>query len=434
MDALSCEEIMSTSAVVPPSAPNNSLLDSQITSTPISENGTLTVEVLRGSLSSLGHTPCGQLAYTRCVLEHLSLTGVEALKNYRCLQHISLDHNRLTDLSPLRELPGLLHLSARHNELDSRVFKDLGGSANFLENLFVDHNNITSLDGLERFQYLLNFSATHNHIGTLRRQDFFGMTGLTRLNLASNEIEEVEVDTFSSSPYVRSINLNKNRIRNVHFVAFTTSNLDTLRLSHNNIAVLGVTLAACQVLATLDLSDNQLSSMDDLRGITPVVMLRFLSLQGNALDQSSKGDVGVSTTTTAKKHPEEGQVAPPPAACTEIVMDDIDYHEPTAQADADDVEAAGGLPPTEVGSEKAVDFAALSLPSTYGVVRRVLTANRTATIPWTVNRTEEMKRLPLCVQLHLQILCLFPQLVELNGTLVGSEDVVRAQFFFRQGQ
>ena len=70
------------------------------------------------NLSEIGPSQSGlELIYTRLDLPHKSLTEIQAVSNFKQLQHIDISHNSICDVTPLGSLHNLLSLDISHNEI-----------------------------------------------------------------------------------------------------------------------------------------------------------------------------------------------------------------------------------------------------------------------------------------------------------------------------
>ncbi|KAJ1634640.1 hypothetical protein T492DRAFT_568388, partial [Pavlovales sp. CCMP2436] len=105
-----------------------------------------------------------------------------------------------------------------------------------LEKLSVDNNQLASFTGVEELPELRTLSAQNNVLTSL--------------------------DGLRSLPKLSIINL---------------------RLSHNKLATLPQSLAACARLTVLDVGSNQLKSVDQLGALTGLERLKNLTLHGNPL-------------------------------------------------------------------------------------------------------------------------------------------------------
>lgn len=423
------------------------------------EEVALTREVVRQSLSLLGHNRDGHIVYTQCLLAGRQLRCIALLGNYRHLQRITLDHNQLRSLTPLRALDSLVYLSATHNELDASVFSDLCSSSCTLERLYLDHNKLDSLDGLQQLPYLIDFGASHNVVNQMLASHFASLSSLMRLDLSANCVAHVEPHCFDGARQVRCLLLSHNAVEDLCFTAYLTDNLDTLLVAHNNVRHIGSPITACKALVHLDLSWNHLLNLEELQGLREVITLRQLGMIGNPCFPPSE-DPAIAAVIGGKQQQKKRKATPkaPPtatgeankndetevemtaAAATEEGEEDEEQLRPLSRSEvaASDVEAArpdtatytAAATTTTINGAVAVDFAALSEAHTRGLVRHVVTAAPLANVPIEVDVAEEVARLPPTRRAFLRALFLLPQLAQLDRTVITPEDVARAGMLF----
>lgn len=244
-------------------------------------------EVIWASLSTLGHNEQGLAVYTTCSLSSLCLSNIDALSAYPFLQKVVLDNNQLTTLQPLQYATSLLSVSAAHNKLDSSVFKHLLASASSLEKLDVSFNQITTLNGIGSFPYLCEVNASNNLIKEVTRGQLENLRSLSKVALNENHITVIDPEAFARSS-IRHLNISKNEITDLRYVLPLSGTLATLNASDNNImhfdGVVNLTL-----LASLDLSGNNIYDQTELLFLAKVPTLREVGLIGNPLCSLSHG-------------------------------------------------------------------------------------------------------------------------------------------------
>lgn len=458
------------------------------TSAALDETHSLTVEETYESLSNLGHNKYGCLVLTMCNLSNHHLDSITGLETYIQLQHISLDSNALTSLQPLKALPNLTYLSARRNRLTADVFACLHLSAMCLERLHLDHNNIEVLDGIPQFPYLSDLSCSFNRITELRAAQFAASTRLMRLTLSSNTIDQVEGGTLYHSSRLRVLDLSHNRVKDISFLRRVSPHLEVLRLNHNAIVSVGRYVKQLRDLATLDMDNNQLASLDEIEELKPLRALRTLSFGGNAMLRNL--DTLFKKDEAADAPPELQGDDDPVAAESSFVPSPSDLHAEVVMSDDDEVDnwdhstikgpiaasadATNDAVPldrnkgTNLGrgasmfasvnsfSKKArnsssaghsskrltsvimaparrgttAEYVALAAPEVHEYTTSLGGAPREAELNFGINRMQDVLALPHETQVYLWTLYHLPHLTTLNHVETNAEDVARAFFFF----
>ncbi|KAF7547689.1 hypothetical protein G7046_g8929 [Stylonectria norvegica] len=180
-----------------------------------------------GSLHMLDEF-CGRL-----VTLDVSKNGLGHLEGVPCsVRQLKVSQNMLTELTAWDHLMNLQYLDISGNEV-----KSLSALKNLvhLRSIKADNNQLTSLDGLDLHDGLLSLRARDNLIEVV---DFAGikMNRLTELDLGGNRITSVR--NLELLPSLARLRLTKNR-------------LESFAVKNNN-----------KTLRQLDLSDNQLTSLD----------------------------------------------------------------------------------------------------------------------------------------------------------------------------
>ncbi|KAF4658553.1 hypothetical protein FOL47_007914 [Perkinsus chesapeaki] len=204
----------------------------------------LTREQIVAGLGQVGLTPlhAGSHAFLSCTISDLALTNLDpALRKYCNLQVIDVSHNKLRRLDALSEMPFLRVIDASHNLLRR---PDCFSFPKFLEKVDMSYNDIRN-------------------------------KRLLRLHCVN--LEELG-DWSNCRGHLRTLNLRGNSIKCIppHSLQRTTL-LDILDLSENQITT-AENLSGLRELTTLRLADNQLISAPNLNGLTT---LRELDLAGN---------------------------------------------------------------------------------------------------------------------------------------------------------
>ena len=94
------------------------------------------------NLSDIGPSQSGlQLIYTRLDLSSRSLSQIEAISNFKQLQHIDVSFNLIHDVTPLLHLHNLLSLDASHNKINVRNIMQLKNRE--YSNIQRGHSNVS---------------------------------------------------------------------------------------------------------------------------------------------------------------------------------------------------------------------------------------------------------------------------------------------------
>ena len=225
--------------------------------------------------SAIGSSDGGiTFGHTKLLAPEKGLSGElvrEALTDLRHLTFVDLSGNRLCSLAGLVALPALSTLVAPHNNLvdaldfaappaGSRLRRvnlcdcSIGhisahaSSHIFLEELQLDGNRLTSLDGLG------------------------GLAELQTLSCAANLLHDATAA--ASLRRLRSLCLSRNELREAPPMA-------------------------APALTALDVAENKLTDLDSLlKALTPLTLLRQLSLRGNAFDVEIGIGVHAATVVT----------------------------------------------------------------------------------------------------------------------------------------
>lgn len=227
-------------------------------------------------------------------LNELSLTNnsVRTLNSYifsslTSLVHLSLDNNDIENLPVvIFESCQLLEtLDLTNNKITTWNSAILNDNPN-LKTLQLGGNQIRSIDGstFANLQNLVNLSVG----GLLQRiPTFFNLGQLEYLSLSNNLIRNVSADSFRSLANLRVLNLQHNEIESVNFNHrqdnFLTL-LTNLHLGNNNLrtSLIDNTFSMLVSLATLDLSQNKLESLNEL-SIRPITQMRTLDVSDNQI-------------------------------------------------------------------------------------------------------------------------------------------------------
>lgn len=180
------------------------------------------------------------------------------------LHRLSLAKNGITGVESdaFDETPDLIYLNVSHNEIES-IRKNTFEHAKKLINLTLEGNSLTEMP------------------------DLYGLDALEHLSLASNRLEIVGNDSFSSNLELRSIHLSSNKISTIEASAFKKLiYLEFLHLSNNKLVSFPSTwLDSLIVLKVLYVDGNRLRKLDDLQlgSVRSPAKLNRVHLQNNLI-------------------------------------------------------------------------------------------------------------------------------------------------------
>ncbi|NXR29642.1 LRGUK protein, partial [Cinclus mexicanus] len=238
--------------------------------------GVLDEDTAAEGLHTLGYSAPG----TEYVYLHLSLPGrelrdISILSGYIHLQKMELSSNKINDLSCISHMPYLIELNASKNQLTTyfnfkppKNLREVDFSQNqipemqdlsayhSLTKLLLDFNEIEEIRGLEKCHSLTQLGLSHNRLTAIR-----GLQNLPIriLNLSFNQIEKV------------------NGLKNL-------KKLQRVDLSNNKINSLQG-LEEHDLLEVINLEDNQVAELSEIKWIQDLPLLRVLNLLKNPLQE-----------------------------------------------------------------------------------------------------------------------------------------------------
>ncbi|XP_043075325.1 nephrocan-like [Puntigrus tetrazona] len=122
----------------------------------------------------------------------------------------------------------------------------------------------------------------YNHLKELKVRDFSGLPGLEEVVLSSGGIEQIDADVFRSHVSLRTLDLQKNKLRQLP--RGLPSGLEILRLGHNRIHSLQESaLEGLKKLRVLNLRNNQISTLRS-NPLASLEKLECLNLDGNEIE------------------------------------------------------------------------------------------------------------------------------------------------------
>ena len=154
------------------------------------------------------------------------------------------------------------------------VAKTLHLQENFLESLPPEIGKMTSLTSL---------NISRNQLSSLP-DEICGLTNLKILNASFNNLSSIPARLYALP--LTTLNLSHNRLKEVPTCVLYMAQLSILNLGHNSLQLIPTALPDNLInLSALILSDNQISSLDNLPGLGTLTKLELLHLQGNYFER-----------------------------------------------------------------------------------------------------------------------------------------------------
>lgn len=154
------------------------------------------------------------------------------------------------------------------------VAKTLHLQENYLEVLPADIGKMVSLT---------NLNISRNHLSSLP-DEICLLTNLKILNASFNNLSSIPA-RLSALP-LTTLNLSHNRLKEVPPCVIWLTHLNILNLGHNSLQIVPTSLPDNLInLSALILSDNEISSLDNLPGLGSLTKLQLLHLQGNYFER-----------------------------------------------------------------------------------------------------------------------------------------------------
>ncbi|XP_065216977.1 leucine-rich repeat-containing protein 49 [Planococcus citri] len=195
----------------------------------------------------------------RLSLDRRGLTVFPILVGEAKLRLLSLQHNLLTKLErmALLCLPHLVFLDIYNNQLENMAALDC---LHHLRVLLLGKNRIKTIEGLSNMNRLEVLDLHGNRISEIK--DLRSQKELKVLNLAGNEIKSIGIRDLEGLSTLQEMNLRRNQIKKLAGFDETPQ------------------------LFKLFLSNNDVSSIDELGGLRKLRQLKELSLDGNPVISS----------------------------------------------------------------------------------------------------------------------------------------------------
>ncbi|VDO97296.1 unnamed protein product [Soboliphyme baturini] len=190
--------------------------------------------------------------------------AASAYDAYGQLVYLDLSHNRIAHVrQPAVGLPRLTTLIFRHNRIssvDDRAFATMPK----LRRLNLAENLLSEIPvALAMLSNLSSLDVSRNRLQHVQKFVFDQMSGLQTLTLSENAISTIDRHAFRNCSSLESLDLSTNAIRELSINCFDgVVNLKHLRLQMNALGDIAAVLVNLQRLITLNVSNNQIRSVD----------------------------------------------------------------------------------------------------------------------------------------------------------------------------
>ena len=206
---------------------------------------------------------------------------LEAVAKFQHLQTIDLSNSVEKNVDALRNMKCIKELILKRNQL--RNLDSFTGNwgqcvgAVSMEVLDVSHNRLTGMPERLGLTYLRSLNLSHNKISNFR--GLVGLKFLTVLDLSHNQIRSTQ-ELSQVSRSLQKLYLNDNKISALDESFTQCTQLKILNLSNNTISSIE-NLKLCKSLCSLDLSNNYLYGIRQIEYLVGLSALKTLKLQDN---------------------------------------------------------------------------------------------------------------------------------------------------------
>ncbi|XP_014203572.1 leucine-rich repeats and immunoglobulin-like domains protein 3 isoform X2 [Copidosoma floridanum] len=200
-------------------------------------------------------------------------------------ENLILKGNNFSNLefNVLLNLPKLQELDVNSNVLVDNFTLTLSNETQ-LKWLKLNKNRLTRIPAL-KLLHLTHLSLSHNKIDVINQVSY---PELQYLDLSNNKIYKIQKSTFFTSQ-LRSLNLNSNQLKNIENDSFKyLSSLQELRLNKNHLLDLKDYLRKLDKLRILEVNRNQLREVEALT-FKEMRSLEKLHLKRNKIDSLNDG-------------------------------------------------------------------------------------------------------------------------------------------------
>ena len=227
-------------------------------------NSLLLDENFLDGLDESNYVGLASVVYLEINNNQIKILNSQFLNNFELLSEFHLSHNDLRHIDPFsfKRTNYLSTLSLDFNRL-SHLVENVFFNLKKLKFLYLNENEVVSIDGLKsNLNFLIN---------------------LEFIDLASNQIENINEKDFNFSLKLKNINLNYNKIKFIHASTFLQlSFLDTLKMAKTQMNILNLTRLQFHTFSKfieLDLSFNQIEMWNQSRISKSIQRLKLENVQ-----------------------------------------------------------------------------------------------------------------------------------------------------------
>ncbi|CAH8438493.1 unnamed protein product [Heterobilharzia americana] len=225
-------------------------------------------------------------AYVKLDCSDKYLLDVELLRGFIHLRFIILSNNFIVDISPLSEIPNLMYLKADNNQIAS---VDSLKSLRYLQYLDLSSNKLTTINNLT-FPYLQHLKVNDNAIASLKSENDINLSSeqfptLHTLELRGNRL--VTLNGIDEMNKLQTLYCGENMLSRLEGISGLTS-LVRLHLRDNRLSKLTGFTEALTSLEYINLRGNQISKFSEVKQLSCLPSLKFLSLIDNPVTEKDK--------------------------------------------------------------------------------------------------------------------------------------------------
>lgn len=248
----------------------------------------ISLHLQKNAISTMGERALAglsELQHLDLSYNHLASLPPELFTHTRQLRRLLLRNNSLNVLAPglLEDLEELHTLDLASNELTSRwINRETFRGLSRLALLDLSNNKLTRVDVrlFEDAKNLQLLDLSDNAIEIIAERAFFDLPDLQVLRLSRNKLSSIDINHFSGNLNgLRRLLLDANRLVHIHDKAFANiTALHDLSLAGNVLERVPSVLKSLHLLRTLDLGDNQISTIDktSFEGLDSLYGLRLV--------------------------------------------------------------------------------------------------------------------------------------------------------------
>lgn len=221
-------------------------------------------------LSDMKLNSKNEWAFSKANFSGKELENLEGIDKFTSIVDMDLSKNNLTSLAEIGAVPGIRSLN-----MDDNAVTELGPLSEVaaLRVLTAKNNQVGSTAGIP--SGVVSVDLLGNPVSELAGLD--ALAALTTLNLGGGKLTSL---AGLSAPALETLCIEQNAVASTEGIEPAVS-LVTVQARGNKIAALTGLGEAHEKLSTLDLRDNELSTIEDLQPLEAVPALVNLDLSGN---------------------------------------------------------------------------------------------------------------------------------------------------------